>query len=79
MMRKFVSTQRAPKIQPPRSASSFNSPNFLQIPQNLRALPVRNVIRTLSPRFVLGYCDISEWHIRPERTRVNTCINVAPN
>ena len=27
----------------------FNSLNFLQIPQNLRALPVRDVTRTLSP------------------------------
>ena len=28
MVRKFVSPQRAPKIEPPRSESSFNSLNF---------------------------------------------------
>ena len=49
MARKFVSPQRAPKVEPPRSASSFNSSNFLQILKNLRALPVRDVTRTLSP------------------------------
>ena len=77
--RKFVSPQRDLKVEPPRSASNFNSLNFLQIPKNLCALPVRDVIRTLSSRFVLGYCDISEWHVRRPRTRVNTCIKFAPN
>ena len=69
MARKFVSPQRAPKVEPPRSASSFNSLSFLQIPQILRALPVREVIHTLSSRFVSGYFDISEWHVRPPRAR----------
>ena len=32
MARKFVSPLRASKAEPPRSASSFNSLNFLQIP-----------------------------------------------
>ena len=33
--------------QPSRSMFSLNSTNFLQIPQILRALPVRDVIHTL--------------------------------
>ena len=43
----------------------FNSLTFFKIPKILCALPVRDVTRTLSPCFVLGYCDISEWHVRP--------------
>ena len=35
------------KVNPSRSVSSLNSTHFLQIPQILRARPVRNVIRTL--------------------------------
>ena len=34
------------KVNPSRPVSSLSSPNFLQIPQILRALPVRDVIRT---------------------------------
>ena len=49
MARKFVSAQRAPKVEPPRSASSFNSLTFFEIPKIFRALPVRDVTRTLSP------------------------------
>ena len=49
MARKFVSPQRAPKVEPPRSASSFNSLTIFEIPQILRALPVRDIPRTLSP------------------------------
>ena len=60
MARKFVS-----KSRPSRPASCFNTLNFLQIPQNFRVLPIRDVIRTLSPHFVSGYCDIYEWHVRP--------------
>ena len=46
---KFVAPQRTPKVEPPRSASNFNSLNFLQIPKILRALPVDDVTRTSSP------------------------------
>ena len=49
MARKFVLPQRAPKVEPLRSASSFNSPTFFEIPQILRALPVREVTHTLLP------------------------------
>ena len=49
MARKFVSPQRALKVEPPRSASSFNSLTFFEIPKILRALPVRDVTHTLSP------------------------------
>ena len=47
--RKFVSPLRVRKSQPSRSASSFNSLNFLQIPKIIRALPLHDVTRTLSP------------------------------
>ena len=65
MVRKFVSPQWAPKVEPPRSASSFFSLNFLPIPKIFRALPVRDVTRTSSPE---GYYDISEWHVRSVST-----------
>ena len=59
---------RAPKVDRLRPVSSLNSLTFFKSPTNLRALPVRDVTRTLSPRSVIsGYCDISEWHVRPER------------
>ena len=45
---KFVSAQRAPKVKPPRSTSSFNSLTFFEIPKILRALLVRDVTCTLS-------------------------------
>ena len=31
-----------------------------------------------SPVSHLGYCDISEWHVRSAHAHVNTCVNVAP-
>ena len=34
------------KVNPSRPVSSLNSTNFLEIPKILRALPVRDVIRT---------------------------------
>ena len=70
MARKFVSPQRAPKVEPPRSASSFNSLNFLRNPPN----PARASGAWRHPHFVTrfiisGYCDISEWHVRFVRPR----------
>ena len=62
---KFTSRLRAPKVDPPRLASSTQLSNFLQILANHRALLVRDVTRTLSPPFVSDYCDISEWHLHP--------------
>ena len=38
--------QEQAKVNPSRPVSSLNYTNFLQIPQILRALPVRDVIRT---------------------------------
>ncbi len=49
MARKFVLKSRTSKVETPRSASSFNSLTFFEIPKILRALPVRDVTRTLSP------------------------------
>ena len=46
---KFVSPQQAPKVEHPRSASSFNSSTFFEIHKILRALPVHDVTRTSSP------------------------------
>ena len=51
---KFASRLRAPKawrLVP-------NSFSFFRFSQNLRALPVRNVTRTLSPCFISDYYDI---------------------
>ena len=46
---KFVSCQRAPKVDPPCLASSTQLSNFLQISTNRCTLPVRDVTRTPSP------------------------------
>ena len=57
----------------------FNSLTLFKSPTNLRALPVRDVTRTLSPRSVIsGYCDIFEWHVRPVRALPPTS-RFAPN
>ena len=42
---------RASESQPSSSEAGLNSTHFLQIPQILRAIPVRDVICTRSPRF----------------------------
>ena len=47
--RKFAWLRRASESRPSRPASSFNTPTFFEIPKILRALPVRDVIRTPSP------------------------------
>ena len=58
---------------------AFNSLTFFRFPTNLRALPVRDVTRTLSPRSVIsGYCDISEWNVHPARALPPTSM-FAPN
>ena len=46
--RKFAWLRRASESRPSRPASSFNSVTFFEIPQILRALPVRDVIRSPS-------------------------------
>ena len=75
----FASRLRAPKVDPSRLASNSRLCNFLQILTQTSALPVRDVTRTLSARFVYDYCDI--WVTCPlcARSRVTTCIKVAPN
>ena len=64
MARNFVPPLQAPKVEPPRSASSFNSPDFLRNPPN----PPRVTGAWRHPHFVTnfiisGYCDTSEWHV----------------
>ena len=58
----------------------FNSLNFLQILHKpLCASGAWRHSHSIT-RFVSDCCDISEWYLRPlARTRVNTCLNVAPN
>ena len=75
--RKVAPRPRAPKVDPPRLASSFQLPNFLSILHKLlRASGAWRHSHSVT-RFVSDYCDISEWHFRPlARARVNTCINV---
>ena len=68
MARKFVSPLRAPKVEPPCSASSFISLTFFRNPQN----PPRASGAWRHPHFVTrfiisGYCDTSVWHIRSVR------------
>ena len=77
MARKFVSPQRAPKVEPPRLASIFKLPNFLSIlHKRLRASGAWRHSHSVT-RFVSDYCDIFEWHLRPPvRAHANTCINV---
>ena len=68
MARKFVSPQRAPKFEPPRSASSFNSLNFLRNPQNPpRASGEWRHLHFVTRFIISGYCDISVWQIRSVR------------
>ena len=69
---------RASESQPSRLVSSLNSPNFLQIPQFLRALPVRDVIRTLQPRFPSRAIVTSLSDTSAPLARMNTCVNVVP-
>ena len=61
--RSFASRLRAPKVDPSRLASNFQLFNFFRFSQNLRALSVRDVTRTLSTRFVSDNYDI--WVIPP--------------
>ena len=56
--RKFASRLRAPKIDPSRLASSTRLLFSSNFHTNLRALPVRDVTRTLSPSIVSDYYDI---------------------
>ena len=70
---------RASESQQSRPVSSLNSPNFLQISQNLPYVSGawRHSL-SVTPFPISGYCDISEWHVRPARAHVNTFVNVAP-
>ena len=71
--------RRSPKVDRLVWCLNFNSLTFFKSPTNLRALPVRDVTRTLSSRSVIsGYCDISEWHVRPTRALPPTS-RFAPN
>ena len=72
---KFVSPQRAPKVEPPCSASSFNSLTFFKIPKILHTLPVRDIICTRQPPFLISaimtsLSDTSALHVR------HTCAQV---
>ena len=68
MARKFISPQRAPKVEPPRLASSFNSSNFLRNPPNPPCASGAWRHPHFVTRFIIsGYCDISEWNVRSVR------------
>ena len=56
---------RCPNSQLNKLSSKFpkSSARFRCVTSFAVASPVSN----------LGYCDISEWHVRSARTRVNTC------
>ena len=66
--RKFASHLRAPKVDPPRLASSTQLSNFLQISHKPPRASGAWHHPHLSPRSVISsYCDISEWHVCPTR------------
>ena len=76
---KFASGLRAPKVDRLRPVSNLNSQLPSDSHTNLCTLPVRDVTRTLSSRFVFDYCDILVTCPLCARSRVTTCIKVAPN
>ena len=51
--------------------------DFFKIPQIPCTLPVRDVYPHSLAH--LGYCDISEWHVRSTYALVISCINASPN
>ena len=55
--------RRASESQLSSPEAELNSTDFFNIPQILRALPVRDVTRTLLPRFPSGLL----WHLRVTR------------
>ena len=62
----------------PRQSSTLLT-DFFKISQNpLRASGAWRHSHCVAPFPISGYCDISEWHVRSARPRVNTCVNVAP-
>ena len=68
------------KVNPPCPVCSLNSLTFFfKISQNPpHASGAWCHSHSVTPFPISGYCDISEWHVRSARTRVNTCVNVAP-
>ena len=74
--RKFVSPQRTPKVEPPRSASSFQLSNLLQISHKPpRASDTWRHPHPVTPFRHLGLL----WHLwvaRPPRVRVTTYTKV---
>ena len=71
----LVWSRRAPKVNlPPRQ--ELNSLLFLK---SQPTLPVRDVIHTLGLNCYLGFLLWHLWMTHPLYTRVNTCVNVAPN
>ena len=62
----------------PRQVSTLLT-DFFKIPPNpSRASGAWRHLQSLATVSQLGYCDISEWHVRSAQTPVNTCVNVAP-
>ena len=62
-----------------RPVSSLNSTDFFKISQNPpRASGAWRHSHCVAPFPISGYCDISEWHVRSARARVNICVNAAP-
>ena len=52
--------------------------DFFKIPKSFARFRCVTSFALASPVSPLGYCDISEGHVRSACTRVNTCVNVAP-
>ena len=75
---KASASKRKPTVFPPRQVSSQLT-DFFKISQNPphASGPWRHS-PCVTPFPISGYCDISEWHVRSTRVRVNICVNVAP-
>ena len=63
---------------PPRQVTSPLVWLFQNLPKSSARFRCVTSFALFNPVSHLGYCDISEWHVHPVRTRMNTCFNVAP-
>ena len=69
--RKFVSPQRALKVDPSRSVSPspLNKLTFSKSPKSSTRFRCVTSPALFNPVSHLGYCDISEWHVPSARAR----------
>ena len=71
-----VSTSKRKPTVFSRGRSHLNSTNFLKFPKSSARFRAWRHSHSVTPFLILGYCDISEWHVCS--AHVNTCVNAAP-